>query len=114
MKLSNKQILSEIEEENSMVTHVSIGRKEMNPECTKVKNMRYHYNWNGRFKNTYRWGIRFLKKNVGRPWNIIYSELCEKIKNDKDILSQYGWENAKKSISQYVDINRNDYYEDFY
>ena len=114
MKLSNKQILSEIEEENSMVTHSSVGMKEMNPECTKVKNMRYYYNWNGRFKNTYRWGIRFLKKNVGRSWNIIYSELCEKIKNDKDILSQYGWENAKKSICQYVDINRNDYYEDFY
>ena len=40
MKLSNKQILSEIEEETSMVMHVPVGRKEMNSECTKVKNMR--------------------------------------------------------------------------
>ena len=86
MKLSNKQILSEIEEETSMVTHVPIGLKEMNPECTKVKNMHYHYHWNGRFKNTYRWRIRFLKKNVGRPWNIIYSELCNKILPKGDII----------------------------
>lgn len=106
----------------SMVMHTTSGRKELSTDGTRIKCIHYHEHWNGRFKNIYRYGCRFLKKNVGRPWNTVFSELCEKIKTDRDLLSQYGWEGAKDIIRGMVDIYNhqetyrwnNRYKDDFY
>ena len=115
MKINIHQI--EDPEDLSMATRSPLSHKELNADCTKVKEVHYRRHWKGRYQNNYRYGARFLKKNVGRPWDDVFSEWCEKIKADKDLLPIHQWESTKDVLRDMVDLHdgqRTYGYNDFY
>lgn len=80
-----------------------VGKQIEEDEVGKIQGMRRPYNRNysrKEFGEYFAPMLGMLKKNVGRPWNKVYSELCEVLTGGGTVI-----QHAKVHLFQYVEVS---------